>query len=411
MDAAVLTARIKERAREIGFDVIGITNAEPFDETGARLQEHIAAGYIAGLAWFTPERAAVSSDARNLMPNARSIISLGVSYLSFGATEMTRPGEPHGRVARYAWGRDYHLTLKDMMAELVGWIGQEIGVENPDARLLTDTARIVDRAVAQRAGIGFFGKNANIINPDYGSWLLLAEILTDLDLVPDAPGVGTCGTCTRCIDACPTDAIRAPGVVHNDRCISYLTIELKGAMPRELREGVGNWVFGCDICQEVCPYNHKPVVVNRPPDHASFRARDVPHGSDIPPSPTSSPNLFAWLRLTEDDVTFRAAFKDSPISRPKRAGLRRNMAVALGNTGDSDAIDPLSRLLLGDDTQTSPMRGMRLARDPDPVVRGHAAWALGRTGGRRARRALERAREIETDDEVQAEIARALEEM
>ena len=350
MDYLELTNYIKQEAQALGFNLVGIAQAGPFEETQARLLDHIEQGRIAGLAWFTKERAEFSSNPANLLPGVRSIISLGISYLQDPPPLEETPG-PRGRVARYAWGKDYHDVLKAKMQALFERIKTLTGTE--EARLLVDTARIVDRAVAQRAGLGFFGKNTNLINRRFGSYFFLAEILTDLELDYDPPAWGTCGRCTRCIEACPTQAITEPWTVYNDRCISYLTIELKGAVPEELRPGMGQWIFGCDICQEVCPYNKKA----RPGNHAEF----------APAEPgDSAPDLLAWLRLTEKEEAFRQKFRGTPLLRPKRAGLRRNIAIALGNQNDPATLSALREAL---------------ATETDPTVREHLAWAIGRIEG------------------------------
>lgn len=359
--AVELTEFIKDAARALGFDLVGIAPAGPFEETELRLLDHIEKGRIAGLAWFTPERARFSSDPANLLPEIRSIISLGISYLS--DEPETEINGPQGRIARYAWGEDYHTVLKKKMEQLFERIKTYLGEAGRPARFLVDTARIVDRAVGQRAGLGFFGKNTNLIAKPYGSWLFLAEILTDLELEADAPGLGTCGRCTRCIDACPTGAIVEPWAVHNDRCISYLTIELKGTIPEDLRQGMGNWIFGCDICQEVCPYNRKALVMN----HPEFQPRDA---FEV------KPDLIEWLRLTGSEEAFRQKFRGTPLLRPKRAGLRRNIAVALGNSRDPQAIGPLAEAL---------------ENEPDATVREHLIWALDQIGGEEAQRAIQQA--------------------
>ncbi len=352
-NSAELTAFIKTEAVALGFDLVGLAPAGPFYETELRLLDHIEKGRIAGLAWFTSERASFSADPANLLPEVRSIISLGVSYLT---NEPAVPeGGLYGRVARYAWGQDYHIVLKQKMEQLFERIKSYLGEAGRPARLLVDTARIVDRAAGQRAGLGFFGKNTNLLNKHLGSWFFLAEILTDLELEYDAPAIGTCGRCTRCIDICPTEAIVEPWSVHNDRCISYLTIELKGSVPVELRDGMGEWVFGCDLCQDVCPYNKKAFK----PNHAEFQPAD-PFDA--------KPDLLEWLRLTATDELFRAKFRGTPLLRPKRAGLRRNIAIALGNSHDQRALAPLVEAL---------------ATEPDPTVREHLAWAIDKIIERR----------------------------
>ena len=236
---------------------------------------------------------------------------------------------------------------------------------------------MLDRAAAARAGLGWFGKNGNILNPTYGSWLLLGQIVTNLKLEPDAPLAKTCGQCTRCIPACPTDAIVAPYVVDNRRCISYLTIEHKDAIPLELRPAMGTWVFGCDICQEVCPVNRKAQATSDP----NFGRRDL-----------TALDLIELLDM--DEAHFRQRFAGTPMMRAKRVGMQRNACVALGNIGDATAEPALERALASG----------------DPLVRQHAAWALGRIGGNEAIAALRTAESVESDEEVRTEIRLALTE-
>jgi epoxyqueuosine reductase len=238
---------------------------------------------------------------------------------------------------------------------------------------------VLEREVAARAGLGWFGKHTGLIHKRAGSWLLLGEILLIVALDYDAPALDHCGTCTRCIEACPTGAILEPYVLDSRKCISYLTIEVKGAIPAELREGTGDWVFGCDVCQEVCPWNRKAPTTTEP----AFASREGLEG----------PDLIALLKM--DQAGFSARFKGSPIKRTKRRGLLRNAAVALGNSGDRRAVPALVEALA----------------DGEPLVRGHAAWALGRLGGEAARAALEAALGREADAEARGEIERALEAM
>ncbi|MEI7554776.1 tRNA epoxyqueuosine(34) reductase QueG [Candidatus Chlorohelix sp.] len=337
---------IKLNALAEGFDRIGIAGAEPFTETSERLLEHIEEGLISGLAWFTTERASYSCDPANLLPQVKSIISLAISYNSLDISIEYRPDNPRGKVARYAWGQDYHKVLRLKMERLFEKISEREGVR--EARFLVDTARIVDRAVGQRAGVGFFGKNTNLISKGLGSYFFLCEILTDLELEPDTTAIGTCGNCTRCLDACPTQAIVAPWKLDNARCISYLTIEKRGSIEPSLRDSIGEWIFGCDICQQVCPYNFKVV----PSNHPEF----------IPSIPgISQPELLEWLRLTATEESFRAQFKDTSLLRTKRTGLRRNLAIVLGNTGGSDALSYLYTALV---------------EETDPVVKEHLEWAI-----------------------------------
>jgi epoxyqueuosine reductase len=371
------TAEIKALALELGFDRVGITSAEPFRALHELLLERIRQGLMGGLAWFTAERAAVASDVHHLVPAARSIISLAMSYLGSDAYLPSTPGTPRGRVARYAWGRDYHPVLLQQTARFIDELRRRYG--HTDARKgMVDTARIVDRAVAQRAGVGWYGKNTCILTHSHGSWVFLAEVVTDLELAPDRPLRTTCGACTRCMPACPTGALIRPGVMDVGRCISYLTIEERGAIAADLRAAMGDWIFGCDVCQEVCPVNSKAPAAARPEFGPA-------HG--IGPSP----ELLPLLTLTPEE--FAARFAGTPIKRAKRDGLLRNVCIALGNIGDPVAI---------------PALGTVLADDPAPLVRAHAAWALGRWPDVAAHRLLDAARRREGEDAVRSEIELAL---
>ncbi|HVC79284.1 MAG TPA: tRNA epoxyqueuosine(34) reductase QueG [Chloroflexota bacterium] len=365
---------IKSLAREAGFDAVGIARATPFGEARRFLRERIAGGAFSGLPWFNAERADFAADPQNLLPGVRSIVAVALSYRTEEPAPEAGMG-PRGKVARYAWARDYHPILKERMAAVVTAMHARYGAG--ECRTLVDTARIVDRAAAQRAGTGWYGKNTNIINPTYGSWVLLGEILTTLELAPDPPLRKHCGSCRLCLDACPTGALTGPYSMDNNRCISYLTIEHKGVIPRELRPLIGDWIFGCDICQEVCPPALKGQIAHHPP----FRASSAD---------AAFPALIPLLAITEDE--FRARFAGSPIKRAKREGLQRNVAVALGNSGDHTAVPALVRALA---TAT-------------PLVRGHAAWALGRLGGPAATAALRQHCSEEDDPWVREEIGLAL---
>lgn len=389
-----LTTRIKERARAIGFDTVGIASATPFAEARAALLERINSGYLSGLQWFTRERAEFSSDPANLLPGVRSIISVAMSYAGEVAVPDVRPGRPRGRVSRYAWGRDYHEVLKERMHMLVQAIDEECAAaglfagtgadgERSEYRTLVDTARIVDRAAAARAGVGWYGKSTNIITTGpAGSWIFLGEVLTTLDLQPDVPLRKNCGSCDLCMRACPTGAIVAPYVLDSNRCISYLTIEHRGMIPRDLRPLIGDWIFGCDICQEVCPPNARPIAA--PTAHTEFQPAD--------PS-VAYPDLVELLHITPAE--FSARFRHSPIKRAKRDGLRRNAAIAIGNSGDWAAVPALIAAL----------------DDDSALVRAHVAWALGRLGNGEAKQALTTRLEREEDAEVRAEIALALQDL
>ena len=365
--------KIKSLALSIGFDRVGIADAAPFVRDEAAAVERVRDGLMDGLAWYTEERVRRMNRPKTLLDGARSIISLAMSYKTTEPPNIS--GALRGRVARYAWGRDYHSLIKARVRRFVRELPDVVG-EPVRARHFVDDGPMNDRAAAERAGVGWFGKNTNILTPTLGSWAFLAEVITNLDLRPDAPLKKTCGECARCIPACPTDAIVAPYVIDNRRCISFLTIELRGAIPRELRALVGDWVFGCDLCQEVCPVNRK-AAVSREAEFGKRRDFDAPE-------------LIPLLSLDEDG--FRRRFEGSPIRRAKLSGLRRNACVALGNIGDRAAVPALSAALVSD----------------DPIVRAHAAWALGRIGGETAKTALKSALAAERDPSAQDEITAAL---
>ncbi len=368
---------IKSLALSHGFHLARVTTAEPFAGLEPMLNERIAAGHLGGLDWFTPERAHVASAPQRLVPWARSLLVLGVSYYA-EAPPAPDDGMLRGRVARYAWGMDYHDLLKAMMRSLIADI-ERLSGRPLMAGTLVDTARIVDRAAAARAGLGWYGKNTCIIaTRDTGSYLFLAEMPLDLDLEPDTPLRKSCGRCTACMTACPTHAIPAAYILDTPRCISYLTIEHRGALPTELRPQMGNWVFGCDICQEVCPPN-RHILPLAPP---ALQPRDVDD---------AYPALLPLLTMTV--AQYRDRFRGRAIKRAKREGLARNAAVALGNSGDRAAIPALADALAGHDAA---------------LIRGHAAWALGQLGGEAARDALDRCRATESNEGVRSEIEAAL---
>jgi len=371
-----LTARVKRLAAEHGLDVAAVTTADAFPELSDTLEAHVAGGRVRGLDWFTAERARFSTAPRNLQPSAVSILSVGVAYWS---VDPGKPddGVPRGRIARYAWGVDYHDLLKTRMRAVHRAIEALVG-QPVEARHLVDTARIVDRAVAARAGLGWYGKNACIIVPGHGSWVLLGELLLDLDLEPDAPLTRSCGRCRICLDRCPTGAIVAPYTVETPRCLSFQTIEQGGVIPPELRPLLGDWVFGCDVCQDVCPYTRAA----RPEIDPAFLPRTVEN---------AYPSLHRLIAM--GNAEFRDRYRGTPVTRAKRRGLARNAAVALGNVGSEADVPVLAAVL----------------RDHDePLVRGHAAWALARLGGGDARHALERRRHLEPEATVRLEIDEAL---
>ena len=371
-----LEKAVKQLGRSLGSDVVGITTAGPFVRDERAAIGRIRDGLMDGLPWYAEERVRRGARPQELLPGARSVISLAMSYLT---PEPRADGAaPRGKVGRYAWGDDYHGVLKDRLETLAQRM-PELAGRPVRSRIFVDDGAMIDRAAAERSGVGWFGKNTNILTPSHGSWVLLGQVITDLHLEPDVPLAKSCGECVRCIDACPTGAIVAPFVIDNRRCISFLTIELRGAIPPDLRPLVGDWVFGCDICQDVYPVNRKAPQSLEP----AFRQR-----RDF-----AAPALIPLLDL--DDEAFRERFRNSPIKRAKRVGLQRNVCVALGNIGDPAAVPALVHALTG----------------LEPLVLGHAAWALGRIGGSEARDALRSAARSEDDSSALEEIVRSLADM
>ncbi|MDP8951948.1 MAG: tRNA epoxyqueuosine(34) reductase QueG [Actinomycetota bacterium] len=367
---------LEEKARAAGFDLIGVTRAEPLVRGAGRLKEWQEAGMAADMGYMR-RPVGLLSDPRRLQKSARSVVSLGVSYYPGEHPENVGGG---GRVARYAWGKDYHVVIKERLRSLRAGLEEALGCRIK-ARAFTDAVPLLERSAAQHAGLGFFGRNSCLINGNIGSYFFIADLIVDLELEPDAEGTGTCGRCARCMNKCPTGAIKAPGVVDARLCISYLTIENKGKIPRELRHAVGDWAFGCDVCQEVCPYNKRKATLSRWPEFSE----------DSGAGP--------YLQITEvlgirSDEEFEERFGETPLTRPGRAGLLRNCCVAAGNLKLRGAVPAL----VGS-----------LREDASPLVRGHAAWALGEIGGRAAGKALEEALEEEPDEGCREEIERALE--
>lgn len=312
-----LAAKVKARAIALGFHRVGIASAEPFAEAEEQVLEWIREGYKGEMNWITEERACRSCRPGELLPGARSIISVAVSYVSRDEVHLRRDGRPTGRVARYAWGRDYHDALVSRLRRLAAALS-EIAGRPVHSRVLVDTAPFLDREAAVRAGIGFRGKNTNLLVPGLGSFVFLGSIVSDLELPPDPPLKKDCGSCRLCIDACPTGAIVDPFKVDARRCIAYLTIENRGPIPPDLRPALGDWVFGCDICQEVCPWNRK--------------ARPIAWPEFSPSSGVGSRlDLLELVEMTEEQ--YREKFRGSPVKRAGWAGLRRNAAAVLMNLG------------------------------------------------------------------------------
>ncbi|MBN2046138.1 MAG: tRNA epoxyqueuosine(34) reductase QueG [Anaerolineales bacterium] len=365
-----LKEKLIAKAHELGFVLAGITTPDP-TESYPRFESWISAGYHAGMDWMASEHSLERrNDPQKIMPACQSILMLGIPCL---------PSRPENSgIAAYALGDDYHDILPRRLEALSRWLNEITG-EEISSRWYTDTGPLLERDLARRAGLGWIGKNSMLISPDGGgSYFLLAEILLGIALPPDTPfAADHCGSCTRCLDACPTGCILPGRTLDANRCISYLTIENKGGIPLELRPLIGEWQFGCDVCQQVCPWNRFSFSKVDP----AFAPRE-----GVPPE-----NLAAEFSLTPQ--AFNRKFKGSPVKRARRRGYLRNTAVVLGNGRGEDGIEGLSIALI----------------DTEPLVRSHAAWALGQIGGKQAVQLLRRALEVEAEAEVVGEIISALE--
>jgi epoxyqueuosine reductase len=340
VEALTLEQLVKAQAWGLGFDLVGITSLGPMETVDA-FDQWVARGY-AGEMDYLPRGAEKRRDSRLPVPGTASAIVVGLDY---GGRA------PSGPVARYARGDDYHDVMLGKLEALHEWLESEVG-RPVKGKAYVDTGPILERDLARRAGLGWFGKNTNLVNPRIGSFFFIGTLLVDLDLAPNTPfEADRCGSCTRCLDACPTDAFVEPRMLDATRCISYLTIELKGAIPEDLRAQMGTHIYGCDVCQDVCPYNVKFAQELREP---AFASRAVVGERD-------ARSLAAEL-LAMDEDAFRSAFRKSPIKRARRRGLARNAAVVLGNIGDARDATVLARA----------------SNDPDPLVREHTEWALDR---------------------------------
>ncbi|HTP08990.1 MAG TPA: tRNA epoxyqueuosine(34) reductase QueG [Anaerolineae bacterium] len=349
-----LADRIHSRAIELGFDLVGIAPAGVAPHARA-YANWIAYGMMGEMAYLArdPDR---RSDLRRVLPNAQSVIIAGLNYYTIDLPDEVKNDPARGLIARYAWGIDYHNVMKPRLEDLAQFVREEsrgTGIGMPVAtKVYVDTGPVLERDWALAAGLGFIGKNTCLINPLMGSWLFLGAIITDADLtLTPSPspwkeeGV-SCGTCTRCLTACPTGAFPAPYVLDARKCISYLTIELKGSIPVELRPLMGNHIFGCDVCQDVCPW---PMRFAVPTKERAFFPVDIDR---------AAPKLIDLAQLSEEG--FKQRFAGTPLLRTKRRGLLRNVAVALGNWGSSEAHAALELL----------------AHDPDPIISEHAQWGL-----------------------------------
>jgi epoxyqueuosine reductase len=341
----VTAAEIKTRAAELGFDACGIAPVEPFKEL-AFLRTWLDRGY-GGEMQFLERSAARRADVRGVMPSARSVVCLATVYNTDRpySTEVADAGA--AMIARYAWGADYHDVIQQRMDALTAWMRGHAGPDF-EARAYVDTGPVQERVYAQYAGLGWIGRNTCVINAELGSWLFLSEIVCSLPLEPDAPALDQCGSCRLCLDACPTGALVEPYVLDATQCLSYLTIELKGGVPMHLRESFGRHAYGCDVCQEVCPWN------------AQAAEPDEPSSPWLPRALFDGPSLAALWRAPDADL--RAALKGSAMTRAGLSRLRRNVAVCAGATGDRDALAAL--------------RDVDEPSCDDPIVAEHVHWAL-----------------------------------
>ena len=373
---------MKTEAQRLGFHLVGVTTPDPPPHL-AVFEYWLDSGRHGEMGYLDAQRSRQRrADPRQILPECASILVLGMRYANpetVGDTAGQREPQPHGRVAAYAWGSDYHDVFPGHLRTLVAFIETQVGRPVPN-RCYSDTGPILERDLAQRAGLGWIGKNTCLINPELGSYFLLAEILLGLELEPDLPFIPDhCGTCTRCLEACPTACILPDRTIDATRCLSYLTIELKGTIPIELRSSLGEWIFGCDICQQVCPWNERFATEQWEP---AFAPRPgVPYAE--------------LARELEESTTekFNQKFQGSPVKRAKRRGYLRNVAVALGNAGQPSTVPALTQALL---------------REAEPLVRSHAAWALGQIVSAAACQALMEASQSEQDAAVLVEIQRAL---
>jgi epoxyqueuosine reductase len=306
---------VKTKARELGFDLCGIAPVDSFPELSF-LREWLDRGYAGEMAWM-PRSADRRADVRNVVPGARSVVVTATLYNTDRPYSRDLPVDV-ARISRYAWGDDYHDVLKRRIDTLLDWMRGSLDpseVEGFEARAYVDTGPVQERVYAQYAGLGWIGKNTCLINAEIGSWLFLAEIICTLALEPDTQGLEQCGSCSRCIEACPTDALVEAGVLDSTRCISYLTIEKRGDIPDDHRAAIGTHIYGCDICQEVCPYN-RPAPTSNDPAWQPRPGLDLPKLVDL---------------AQRSDEQWRAAIRRTPMTRAKVAGLRRNVAIAMEN--------------------------------------------------------------------------------
>jgi epoxyqueuosine reductase len=354
-----LVRQIKNAAQELGFEVVGIASVEALAGADEAFRQWREAGFAAEMGYMT-RRPELHAHPKTLVPDALSIITLAINY--YVDAPVFQHQNRYGRIARYAWGLDYHDVVKARLLILAAEI-EKLAGRKIQSRCFVDAVPLLERAVAASAGIGFFGKNTNLLQPKSGSWFFLSEILLDLDLPADERQIKiSCGTCHRCLDACPTNAFAGAYQLDSRRCISYLTIENKGAIPVDLRAGLGEWLFGCDVCQDVCPFNRFAVDTKWSELHMSAGA-----GQRL--------DLVELLSISSD-AEFRARFKGTPLTRPKRRGMLRNAAIVAANLECTAAVPVLLE---------------RITTDPEPLIRSHALWALAHLDRQKAVSLIEQA--------------------
>src|SRR5436305_1435793 len=381
MDPRAAADLLKSWALEAGFDRAGVATLDVL-EHGEALVRWLERGDQAGMEYLG-RRMEARLDPSLIFQGARSVLCVALQYHPLYPEHGGRQPEPSGdlwrRVARYARGQDYHEVMEDRLRD----VAERVRMAFPDCemRRYVDTGPVLERELAARAGLGAVGKNTMLLHPEGGSWFLLGELFLDFDLDPGPvqPVTDLCGSCTLCLEACPTGALAEPYRLDSNRCISYWTIEHRGPLPEEARRMVGGWVFGCDVCQEVCPWNREPAGAVHPEMELNRERGEL--------------TLAGLLRLPREEYVER--FRGSPMKRAKLEGLQRNAAVAMGNRRERRYVVPLAEAL----------------RDGEPLARGHAAWALGRIGGGEARAALETALAGERDEAVRAEIQGALDQI
>ena len=365
---------VVELAKSIGFDLVGISDA---NELNDHIKNSLAAyelNYLEGIPWLNKERLIKGGSPDQLLHSPKSVIVVGVNYKKH-KDDSYSTSDSNGRIAMYAQWEDYHLVIKKMLNEYKENLQRELSIKI-DGRIFVDDGSLLEKGFAEKAGLGWFGKHTNLINSVYGSWIFLGALITDIELVPNEPVKKNCGKCELCIIECPTNAIVSPYQLDANKCISFLTIENRGAIPYDLRPLMGDWIFGCDICQDICPVNDKI---------------DISQNTTFIEKTTSYLDLVGILYMSQEEFSMR--FSKSPIKRTKLRGLQRNACVALGNTKQKEAIPALIDTLKNNQSE---------------LVRGHSAWALGEIDTPECQNALKICLEYENDPFVLDEINRAL---